>query len=262
VEPAHYVYSKCYYPPFQCCYVYPGDTWYTISQRIYGVDYMCKHIAAYNGLTMGSPLTAGQMLRLPVINQNGSLARSSAPMPAPLSLPGGGVPTQGAQFGPQGLPGGSPNGFAPQGVPAGLGPQGSPNGLATSSIGPQSVETASLTTSGPPTGQPEGPTTPPANIRSVTNEPTLPRVAIGSTLALDGESLGSEKGTVRLRVSGLALPVDVIEWSETSVKIQLPKMDLSNPMKAELEVVRADGSLASKSGIELTPAATRVALGK
>jgi hypothetical protein len=62
-------------------------------------------------------------------------------------------------------------------------------------------------------------------------------------------------------VSGLALPVDVIEWSETSVEIQLPKMDLSNPVKAELEVMRADGSLASKSGIELTPAATRVALG-
>jgi hypothetical protein len=182
-------------------------------------------------------------------------------MPAAFSLPGGGVPTQGAQFGPQGLPSGLPNDLSPQVGPNGL-TQSLPNGLAAGSTGPQGAQTASLMTSGPNLGQPESPSTPAANIRPVTNEPTLPRVAIGSTLTLDGESLGSEKGIVRLRVSGLALPVEVIEWSETSVQIQLPKMDLSNPVKAELEVMRADGSLASKSGIELTPAATRVALGK
>ena len=45
------------------------------------------------------------------------------------------------------------------------------------------------------------------------------------------------------------------------MKIQLPKMELSRPVKASLEVLRADGSLASKSAIELTPAATRLALG-
>ena len=92
-------------------------------------------------------------------------------------------------------------------------------------------------------------------------EPTLPRVAIGSTLLLDGESLGDEKGIVRLQMGALALPVEVIEWTTSSVKIALPKMELGRPVKASLEVLRADGSLASKSEIELTPAATRLALG-
>jgi hypothetical protein len=204
LDPVIYVYSRSYYPTFQSCFVYPGDTWYTISQQHYGMNNLGKHISGYNGLTMSSPLTVGQMLRLPVVYSNGTLGVSNAPMPAPFS---------------------SRN----------VGTAANQLGQATASA---------------------------ANNGTVANEPTLPQVAIGSTLALDGESHGAEKGIVRLRVSGLALPVDVVEWTEKSLKIQLPKMDLSNPVKAELEVVRADGGMASKSGIELTPAAPRVALGK
>jgi hypothetical protein len=102
---------------------------------------------------------------------------------------------------------------------------------------------------------------PAAGIRTANEEPALPRVAIGSTLMLDGKLLGDEKGIVRLRMGGLSLPVEVIEWTTNSVKIELPKMELGRPMKASLEVLRADGSLASKSEIELTPAETRLALG-
>ena len=90
IEPVRLVYSQCYHPQFRCCYVYPGDNWYSISKRVYGVDFLCKHIASYNGLSMNSPLVPGQMLRLPVVNANGSLAVSNAPMPAP--------------FAPQGIP--------------------------------------------------------------------------------------------------------------------------------------------------------------
>jgi hypothetical protein len=262
VEPVHYLYSKCYHPPFQCCYVYPGDTWYTISKRIYGVDYMCKHIAAYNGLAMGSPLTVGQMLRLPVINANGSLAASSAPMPAPINMPG-------ASFGPQGAPLGTPgipNGLAPQGLPNGASPaglpQGLPNGMDPTAIATQGaptspVQNAIATTSADASAN----VAPAANIQTVSENPTLPKVAIGSTLVLDGKSLGTEQGNVRLRMGTLTLPVEVLEWSADSVKIQLPKMELSRSVKASLEVVRADGSLASSSAIELSPSATRLALG-
>jgi len=101
----------------------------------------------------------------------------------------------------------------------------------------------------------------PAHSQATAGESEVPSAAVGATLMFSGESLGSETGLVRLRIGEMALPVEVVEWSDTSVKIQLPKMDLSGAMKAELEVLRADGSLASKSAIQLTPAATRVALG-
>jgi hypothetical protein len=188
--PVRLLYSKCYHPQFQCCYVYPGDTWYSISRRNYGVNFLTTRIASFNGLSTNSRLVPGQQLRLPVVNANGSLAVSNAPMPAP---------------------------FAAQGVPV------------AKQVVPQ--------------------------------EPTLPRVAIGSTLMLDGESLGTEKGIVRLQINGMTVPVEVIEWTAGTVKAQLPKMELTRAVKAELEVLRADGSVASNSAIELTPAETRVALG-
>jgi LysM domain len=89
----------------------------------------------------------------------------------------------------------------------------------------------------------------------------LPPVTIGSTLALDGASFGSERGVVRLQISGMALPVEVVEWSDSSVKIELPSMELTAAMKADLQVLRADGSRASSSAIQLLPSETRLALG-
>jgi hypothetical protein len=263
--PVRILYSQCYHPQFQSCYVYPGDTWYSISKRVYGVEFLCKHIASYNGLSMYSPLVPGQMLRLPVVNANGSLAVSNAPMPAPFTPQGfaNGPAPQGtpAGFAPQG----TPNGLAPQGLPNGMNagaPQGLPSGMNAASIAPQGSSSAPQQVNvEAPSTEPATAAAPAASIRTVKEEPTLPRVAIGSTLMLDGESLGDEKGIVRLQLGALTLPVEVIEWTTSSVKISLPKMELGRPVKASLEVLRADGSLASKSEIELTPAATRVALG-
>jgi hypothetical protein len=85
-------------------------------------------------------------------------------------------------------------------------------------------------------------------------------VAVGSTLVLDGQEFGNEQGVARLRVAGLALPVEVLEWTTSSAKIRLPKFEVTGATTAEIEVLRADGSLASKSSIQLTPAADRLAL--
>ncbi len=101
----------------------------------------------------------------------------------------------------------------------------------------------------------------PATSPAPSEEATIPTVAVGSAMQFAGESLGNDKGIVRLRIGEMALPVEITEWSATLVKIQLPKMDLGGAMKAELEVLRADGSLASKSAINLTPAAVGLALG-
>ena len=281
VEPA---YDQCYQPHYSTCYVLPNDTWYTLSQRVYGNATFGKHIASYNELSFGSPLPVGQQLNLPVINADGSFGASSAgAAPAglgqPAGLPGGGVAPQGQPGfpgGPQGQPG-----FAggPQGEAFGAQPQlgqsqfgqsqpGQPSGQQFAPQAGQQTQPQVPSMSAPnamPSEQPAAeasrPTTPAASIRVATPEESFPSVAMGSILMLDGQELGDSAGTVRMRVGGLALPIKVLDWNANSAKIQLPQLDLAKAIQAEIEVMRADGSLASKSSINLTPAATRLALG-
>jgi hypothetical protein len=205
IQPVHSVYSQCYHPQFGGCYVYPGDTWYSISKRAYGVGFLSQHIATYNRLPINSLLVPGQMLRLPVVNSNGTLSASNAPMPAPYA----------------------------------------PNGVGSSALSTY-ASTTNISAAG---------------AAAPMSEPTLVQVPAGSTLMLDIESLGTERGSVRLRLGSLSLPVAVMEWTPASVKVELPKMELSRSVKSSLEVVRADGSVVSQSAIELTPAATQLALG-
>jgi hypothetical protein len=98
-----------------------------------------------------------------------------------------------------------------------------------------------------------------ANVTTAPSEPALPKVSIGSTLVLDGQEFGNEQGSARLRVSGLSLPIEVLEWAGSSTTVRLPNVELSGPLTAEIEVLRADGSLASKTAIELTPSADTLA---
>ena len=89
----------------------------------------------------------------------------------------------------------------------------------------------------------------------------LPKVTVGSTLLVDGQKFGDKTGSARLRIGGAALKIEVVEWKASAVKIRLPQLDLAGASKADIEVVRADGSLASKTSVELN-VATEVALAK
>ena len=133
--------------------------------------------------------------------------------------------------------------------PAGLGDTTPVQGLPTSPVANFSQPLASVAS------------TLASAVKPATTEPALPKVTVGSTLVLDGQVFGDAKGAARLRISGLILPVEVLEWSTSSAKVRLPQVELASPTKAEIEVLRADGSLASKSAVELTPAADRLALG-
>jgi hypothetical protein len=270
--------APCIHPLHSFCFVYPGDTWTLLSLREYGKPNFGATIAAFNGMSMNVRLAVGQQLRLPVIHPNGSLTPSSAPVPAPFVLPGqpivdGSLPVQG--FAPQqgqpiqlqgqpianqGLPFNPQSQMsAPTGQPMPQGMQMNANGGPVSPQGPfNGPVTGPMST---PNARPSVPALPSANIRVASEERPLATVAIGSVLSLDGQALGGERGIVRLRVNGLALPVEVLKWSAESAKIRLPELDLEGPTKAEIEVLRADGSLASKTAIELASAATRLALG-
>jgi hypothetical protein len=85
-------------------------------------------------------------------------------------------------------------------------------------------------------------------------ETTRVRVALGSLIMLNGQSFGGQPGGVRLLISGIAMPIQVVEWTPNGVKVQLPMFELTSVTPAEIEVVRPDGSLASKIAVELTAA--------
>jgi hypothetical protein len=91
------------------------------------------------------------------------------------------------------------------------------------------------------------------------SEPERASVPTGSVIKLDGQSLGDKQGVVRLKISNVALPVEVVEWTADSTKVRLPKLDVTGSMNAELEVVRADGTIAATNAIELTTAASSLA---
>ncbi len=201
-----------------------------------------------NGMpTSGTPMSGAQFSGAPM---NGSQF--------------GGAPTSGSQFG------GAPmtNGGSP------LAQNGSPM-MSQNFAGPMAGGSAPMNGSGAMNAAapmnasaplaPQSPQfnsgVPTANIRLASAQPSMLSAAAGSELVVDGQQLGIAAGFVRLRISGLTLKVEVLDWSEGSVKIRLPELDLSSAAKADLEVLRADGSLASKTALELTPAAAKLALG-
>jgi hypothetical protein len=89
---------------------------------------------------------------------------------------------------------------------------------------------------------------------------SLPGITVGSELRLEGQSLGSKKGAVRLRVMGIGMPVSILSWSDQVAMIRVPKLELAKPVKATLDVTRADGTLVSRSPIKLTPSSGGFAL--
>jgi len=278
------VYDQCYHPYVSTCYVLPNDTWYTLSQRVYGNSGLGQHIASYNGLGYGASMPVGQQLNLPVVNGNGTLVASNAgSAPAgfgqPAGLPGQGIAPQGQAFGAQPQLGqpqlGQPQVGQPQvgqqfGQQFGqqaqpMVPQGQPQVPQTNAPVANPTTAPNFAPNANPSEQPAMTdarvATPAANIRVASPEESFPSVAMGSILMLDGQELGDNAGIVRMRINGLALPTKVLDWNKGTVKIQLPQLDLAKAIQAEIEVMRADGSLASKSAINLTPAATRLALG-
>jgi len=224
VQPS-YIYEKCFYPLHRLCFVLPGDTWYTISQREYGNVNLCHYVASYNGLFMNSQLFVGQHIRLPEIHPHGVLRASSAPMPVPFIPAVAPIVTQ--------------NFVAPAMSATPISPV-----ISQNFAGPVANATQS---------------TPLAGVGQATESASIPSLAIGSVIMLDGQTLGSDQGIVRLRLAQMSLPVEVLEWTSTSAKVRLPQMELTGAMRAELEVLRADGSLASKLAVQLTLAGQSLA---
>jgi hypothetical protein len=77
-------------------------------------------------------------------------------------------------------------------------------------------------------------------------------VPAGSTLLVDGQNFGTKPGSARLRIGGGFLKIAVAQWTPKAVKVSLPKADQAGSTDADLEIVRADGSIASRTAVEVT----------
>jgi hypothetical protein len=168
----------------------------------------------------------------------------------------GGLP-QGGQFGQPGQQFAPQNGqpqagqFAPQGdMPQGgqpaapQGPMNGPQGAAAEVAPP-----AGGAPNGVANGQPNGP----ANPAPAAAGRPLPSIVIGSLMSIGGQQLGNDRGMVHLNVNGQTRMLEVVEWTASGAKVKVPA-DLPAGIQADLEIIRADGSIVTKDQVQLAAA--------
>ncbi|MEX2171969.1 MAG: LysM domain-containing protein [Pirellulales bacterium] len=124
---------------------------------------------------------------------------------------------------------------------------------------PESLANSTANFAAPQAAAPAPAATPATDVAFATADAALPSVSVGSSLALDGVEFGDAAGSVRLKFGPVSLPVTVLEWTATSVKVELPAVELDSATPSSIDVFRADGTLASQSQVNLTPAGGQVA---
>lgn len=87
----------------------------------------------------------------------------------------------------------------------------------------------------------------------------LMQVPVGATITLQGNALGDQPGMLVLQIDKISLPSQVNEWKPDAVNATLPMLGLAGPTKAQLWMVRADGSVAAQVAVELLPAQQQAA---
>jgi hypothetical protein len=257
------VIAPSFAPAHSMVVVMPGDSGLSICAREYGNSNPWGKVAQFNGMPGSVQLTAGMQLRLPVINPDGSFSMSSAPAAfaaPPQGFAGGlpqGMPQGFQQSTPQGIAQGMPqgqpgpqggvqqlNGFAPQGQgfnPQQL-PQGMPQGAPTAPQGQQVGQP--MGTPGMPNGQPAAPNAGPSGR-------PVPSIVLGSVMAINGQQLGDNRGTVQLIVNGSPVGLEIVEWTNNGAKVRIPA-DLPVGIQVQLEILRADGISITKDTVQLT----------
>jgi hypothetical protein len=226
--------DKRRFEPFHSNYVVlPGDSLPVISLKEYGTSANARSIALFNHIPETQALKLNQVLNLPSIDARGRLSQSHAPVADSLQQ--------------------TPAASNPSGFPSAAGAPtfpttGAPGFPATSgsAFAPQFAGTA---------------TTAPAATTSSAVPPPLMRIAAGSTLLVDEQQFGAKAGSAQLRLGGVPMKVEVLEWTAAAVKVRLPQLQLAAATPADLLMIRADGTIASKTSIELI-AAPSVALAK
>lgn len=85
-------------------------------------------------------------------------------------------------------------------------------------------------------------------------EEQILQVPVGATVTLQGTALGETTGQVIAQMDKIAFPAKVNEWKNNSVNATLPLVGLSSPVRGEIVILRADGSLGHTVKVEFVPA--------
>ncbi len=80
------------------------------------------------------------------------------------------------------------------------------------------------------------------------------QIPVGSLITLQGKELGTDAGQVVVQIDEISLPALMNEWQDESVKVTLPMLGLAGATKANLWMVKADGTVAANVAVELVPA--------
>jgi hypothetical protein len=87
----------------------------------------------------------------------------------------------------------------------------------------------------------------------VVAEQPLTQVPNGAAITLQGTDLGDAAGQLVLVFGTISMPAQVTAWSPVAMSGTLPTLGLAEPTKAQLWLVRADGTVAANMDIELIP---------
>jgi hypothetical protein len=85
------------------------------------------------------------------------------------------------------------------------------------------------------------------------------QIPVGATVTMQGTDLGDQLGMLVVQIDKISLPAQVNEWKPEGVNVTLPMLGLAGPTKAQLWMVRADGSVAANVAVELLPAQQQAA---
>lgn len=101
----------------------------------------------------------------------------------------------------------------------------------------------------------------PVAVETVSSEPvpttaaTLPQLRVGEPFELPAKGLGAAAGRVAVKIGEAMFDCRVMTWNDVGFEATLPAMTLAGPVRAELIVALADGTLAAALPVELVPAA-------
>jgi len=80
------------------------------------------------------------------------------------------------------------------------------------------------------------------------------QIPVGATVTLQGTNLGDQLGMLVVQIDKVSLPAQINEWKPEGVNVTLPMLGLAGPTRAQLWMVRADGTVAANIAVELLPA--------
>ena len=81
----------------------------------------------------------------------------------------------------------------------------------------------------------------------------LPQVPVGATITLAGKDLGNKAGQVLVNVNQVVVAAEVVKWEVAAATVSMPQIRLAAATKAQLQVLLADGKVASTVDVELIP---------